>query len=409
MLYIYYVPDDVNVQHSKLTLKVQKKTIFDLRLIKELKDQEFSFLTVNKRCVMNGTLISEEVVDDLASKKQPFCCFKNISVSSPDPLPGYKIIVLWTKILGRHDPRLFLGTKLFQNCDVKTCQTTFNKVEIIKSDAVIFHVYHLCDLNDMPQYRFGSQRWVAFMTEAPPHDKLRHGKSNFSIFNNIFNWSMTYRLDSHIPIPFGATFKRERVLSLNALTQDTIPTKTRLVAWFVSHCHTPAKRESFVEELQHYIKVDIVGRCGKIKCPYLGNECYAWLEKHYKFYLALENSVCKDYVTEKFFNVLDYNVVPIVLGGANYSDIAPPNSYIDARKFQSVEELAKFLLLVDKYDDLYNSYFEWKKTHRVERYGAGGHGWCELCAALHDRKLPANTIKDFHGWWYKESRCENLD
>ena len=30
----------------------------------------------------------------------------------------------------------------------------------------------------------------------------------------------------------------------------------------------------------------------------------------YKFYLAFENSICPDYVTEKFFNILQYNVIP---------------------------------------------------------------------------------------------------
>ena len=34
------------------------------------------------------------------------------------------------------------------------------------------------------------------------------------------------------------------------------------------------------------------------------------LNNTYKFYLALENSVCQDYVTEKFFNILQYNVIP---------------------------------------------------------------------------------------------------
>ena len=71
------------------------------------------------------------------------------------------------------------------------------------------------------------------------------------------------------------------------------------------------------------------------------------MNKTYKFYLSLENSVCqvniwssqlhmkplfpKDYVTEKFFNILPYNVIPIVLNGANMSHIAPPHSYINVQ------------------------------------------------------------------------------
>ena len=40
------------------------------------------------------------------------------------------------------------------------------------------------------------------------------------------------------------------------------------------------------------------------------DSCYQMLNNSYKFYLALENSVCRDYVTEKFFKILQYNVIP---------------------------------------------------------------------------------------------------
>ena len=65
------------------------------------------------------------------------------------------------------------------------------------------------------------------------------------------------------------------------------------------------------------------------------------------FYLAFENSICKDYVTEKFFRGLQVTiwnilwpkqicqapVVPIVLGGANYSALAPNYSFIHVDDF----------------------------------------------------------------------------
>jgi hypothetical protein len=40
------------------------------------------------------------------------------------------------------------------------------------------------------------------------------------------------------------------------------------------------------------------------------------------------------------------NVVPIVMGGANYSTVAPPHSYINVADFTSPHELATFLLKV---------------------------------------------------------------
>ena len=45
------------------------------------------------------------------------------------------------------------------------------------------------------------------------------------------------------------------------------------------------------------------------------------LDKGYKFYLSFENSLCSDYVTEKFWKILKFNIVPVVLGGADYSKV----------------------------------------------------------------------------------------
>ena len=59
----------------------------------------------------------------------------------------------------------------------------------------------------------------------------------------------------------------------------------------------------------------------------------------FQFYLSLENSLCKDYVTEKFWKVLPYNVIPIVLNGVDMATIAPPNSYIDIKNFPSFKGL----------------------------------------------------------------------
>ena len=56
--------------------------------------------------------------------------------------------------------------------------------------------------------------------------------------------------------------------------------------------------------MKKLVDVDIYGKCGKLKCSRTNEtECYLQVEQNYKFYLSFENSVCEDYVTEKFFNV----------------------------------------------------------------------------------------------------------
>ncbi|OTF80387.1 hypothetical protein BLA29_013929, partial [Euroglyphus maynei] len=92
------------------------------------------------------------------------------------------------------------------------------------------------------------------------------------------------------------------------------------------------------------------------------------LNNDYKFYLAFENSNCRDYITEKFYlnglgeNHRDFNIIPIVMGAhpMDYRRQSPPNSFIHVDNFQSPLQLAKYLHYLDKNDDEYNKYFDWK-------------------------------------------------
>ena len=101
------------------------------------------------------------------------------------------------------------------------------------------------------------------------------------------------------------------------------------------------------------------------------------LSSKFQFYLSLENSLCTDYVTEKFWKVLEYNVIPVVLNGANMSHIAPPHSYIDFKDFNNnitgvtftlchsclthfVTEAAAYMKKVSEDDELFASYFWWR-------------------------------------------------
>ena len=71
-------------------------------------------------------------------------------------------------------------------------------------------------------------------------------------------------------------------------------------------------------------------------------------------------------MTEKYFNILSYNIIPVVLTGANMSSIAPPHSYIDAQDFTSIDQLAEFLLTVASNDTLFASYFWWRDYYKIE-------------------------------------------
>lgn len=136
-------------------------------------------------------------------------------------------------------------------------------------------------------------------------------------------------------------------------------------------------------------------------------ECYEMLERDYKFYLSFENALCRDYVTEKFFQLIDRRIVPIVFGAGNYSSIAPSGSYIDASQV-GAKKLAELLRAADKDDDLYNSFFRWKPYYRVikDRRVIAAQSFCQLCQRLHE-DTAAQIYHNFEGWWSKEHHCHN--
>ena len=60
-----------------------------------------------------------------------------------------------------------------------------------------------------------------------------------------------------------------------------IKTQFKLVAWFVSNCFTPSRREEYVQQLRQYIPIDIFGSCTMRKCS---KKCDEMLQNDYKFY-----------------------------------------------------------------------------------------------------------------------------
>ena len=100
---------------------------------------------------------------------------------------------------------------------------------------------------------------------------------------------------------------------------------------------------NLVKSLQNYMPVDIYGDCGPYRCPE-DMDCFHRISDNYKFYISFENSLCKDYVTEKFFQAMSHDILPIVYGGADYSEIAPPKSYINVLpEYENPKDLASFL------------------------------------------------------------------
>ena len=170
-------------------------------------------------------------------------------------------------------------------------------------------------------------------------------------------------------------------------------------------------RERYVTELKKFIDVHIYGGCGPYTCTRKNEPaCRLMVEQKYRFYLSFENSLCDDYVTEKFFRMMHFTVLPVTYGGTDLDKYgAPPHSHIDAMKFGSPELLAKHLKDLQEDDAKYAEYFWWKDFYEV-RDGVENRAqpYCDLCKRLHDPYEPPKVYEDMHKWWITDSHCKKL-
>ena len=62
------------------------------------------------------------------------------------------------------------------------------------------------------------------------------------------------------------------------------------------------------------------------------------IQNNYKVCLPFEGSLCKDYMSENVFDILLYDVIPVVYDAAEYQRILPQNSYINALDYRPSSE-----------------------------------------------------------------------
>jgi hypothetical protein len=85
----------------------------------------------------------------------------------------------------------------------------------------------------------------------------------------------------------------------------------------------------------------------------------------YKFVIAIENSNCADYVTEKLVKAVESGSIPIVAGRdgrPDYRRYMPKHSYINIFDYTSIKALADDLKRIASNKTLYESYL-WYKKH----------------------------------------------
>uniref|UniRef100_A0A915CHM5 Fucosyltransferase n=1 Tax=Parascaris univalens TaxID=6257 RepID=A0A915CHM5_PARUN len=211
-----------------------------------------------------------------------------------------------------HTATLFFGAAVNNNylakCSVKDhCKLV---EERSAADAII---YHAPDFVSMGRLK-ANQIAVLWSLESPINHFFHHN------YAGRINWTMTYRRDSDVWFPYGVITKRHQPVLVDY--EAIWASKKHVVICLMSNCRHNNGRIQLINAIQAAgITVDMFGACGYRKTPNdcdgvkkQGDRCVAQLFRQYKFAISFENSLCKDYVTEKFFDVLRNRfTVPIVM------------------------------------------------------------------------------------------------
>lgn len=185
------------------------------------------------------------------------------------------------------------------NCPVQNCDISGDRSLAPIADVILWQRYISVPFHRRPP----NQVWALFFLESPYHTP---GIGSFTSSKLKLNWTATYRHDSVIVAPYYkyTPYAPEMAAKMRAKlsTLNFAKGKVKKVAWFVSNCGAQNGRLQYAQELSNHIQVDIYGACGRFSCPRSHtNSCFRMLSRDYKFYLAFENSNCRDYITEKFF------------------------------------------------------------------------------------------------------------
>jgi hypothetical protein len=364
-----------------------------------------------------------------------------------------------------------LGEAPFKKCPETRCYAFLSfpmtQTAIEKADGVLVHGPNLWYLPDRRTYqRNPKQLWLLYSLESQrrtwcsSHVKLTD-------MDDWFNLTATVKQDSSIMVDYrqfrswddllyDLDYTKEFEKSIlphyndptTAITDLSVKQKRPFIAWYVSHCETPSRREDYVKEMMKYVDVDVFGGCVNYfpdsrRDPCRGVRdipCTMKLMNKYKFYLAFENSLCTDYVTEKYWKLYDsdkifkINMIPIVRGASKeqYKNITNREKfYLHVDDFKSPKALAEYLHYLNNNDTAYLEFFGWKtelyknlktvvtekremiREHRnVSLWNHLREPFCEMCSKLHDRSYmnsKTNKVWRISEWFNPKIDCSDKD
>lgn len=300
------------------------------------------------------------------------------------------IMLWWTEGFPGSSETIFCSNN--RQCDVYSSR---NLSDIHEVQSYLFYGSNI-DFIDLPERKPKDIIWGLYHEESPRNvEALMHEP-----VLNLFNFSSTFSRYSHVPYPLQYLESFEDIKSTmffidtsekNTYLEDIAP-----ILFLQSDCETSTERDIYVEELMKIAQVDSYGACmnnkqlpDKFSGDYLNNlneDEFLKFVARYKFVIAIENGVCEDYVTEKFWRAIKVGSVPIYYGSPSIKDWLPnKKSAILLEDFPTPKVLADHVNKLLEDDDLYETYIE----HKIKQMVTNGN----LLKELNERSYQLDSLK----------------
>ncbi|KAM3959179.1 alpha-(1,3)-fucosyltransferase 10 [Aphomia sociella] len=319
----------------------------------------------------------------------------------------------------------FPAATSLKTCDNLKCEIIEHRsVNVDDVDAYLFYG-SMMNVEELPLPRRPKDViWGLYHEESPRNvEELMHEE-----LLNLFNFSATFSRHSDVPFPLQYLDSIHDITSKEYFV-DTSVKNNHLssigpVIYLQSDCETSTERDNYVKELMKFIQVDSYGAClnnkqlpKKFVDDYLNNlndREFLHFIARYKFVVAIENGVCDDYITEKFWRAIKVGTVPIYFGSPSIEDWLPNNkSAILIKDFPNPKALYEYIQLLLNNDTLYEEYLEHKtkqiitnnelveelkqRPYQNDALQTAGALECLICKKLHEKsKQEKNVVTKRH-------------
>ena len=177
-------------------------------------------------------------------------------------------------------------------------------------------------------------------------------RPNFKECDYAFSFDYMPENKRNYRLPLYAFYDDVKKLTLPKDPELIFQTKSKFCAFVVSNKYA-TKRIKFFNKLSKYKKVDSGGRyLNNIGGPIKNKGQFI---SEYKFTIAFENSSYPGYTTEKIFEPMLVNSIPIYWGNPVVNKDFNTKSFINVHDFKNEDEVISKIIEIDNNDELYKN------------------------------------------------------